>query len=278
MNQTVGFIGLGGMGRWMALNLIKAGYQVLVHDLDASAMKITVDQGAAAVGSPAELADRAGATILCLPHAGVVNSVLFDSNGLASRPRPGMIVVDCGTTNYLSTLEMADRLSTLEILFADAPVSGMEARAKEGTLTIMCGGSPALFDRITPMLKTMGNKILHMGDVGAGQLTKLVNQLLFNISCAAIAEVLPMSTKLGLAPEKVVEVVTSSTGRSFAAEFFRPADSGGRLRSGISPVPRLQGYGRRRRHFGPQRDSPPPDPRGRDHLPDGSGRRVGRRR
>ncbi|MCG7850933.1 MAG: NAD(P)-dependent oxidoreductase, partial [Methanosarcinaceae archaeon] len=109
-----------------------------------------------------------------------------------------------------------------EILFADAPVSGMEARAKEGTLTMMFGGDEAVFDQIKPVLDVMSNKVLHMGKVGSGQLTKLVNQLLFNISCAAIAEVLPMAAKLGLDPEKVTEVVTSGTGRSFAAEFFAP--------------------------------------------------------
>jgi 3-hydroxyisobutyrate dehydrogenase-like beta-hydroxyacid dehydrogenase len=98
----------------------------------------------------------------------------------------------------------------------------MEARAREGTLTIMFGGDKEVLEAVRPLLDVIGNKLLHMGGVGSGQLTKLINQLLFNISCAAIAEVLPMAVKLGLDPEKVTGVVTTGTSRSFAAEFFAP--------------------------------------------------------
>jgi 3-hydroxyisobutyrate dehydrogenase-like beta-hydroxyacid dehydrogenase len=98
----------------------------------------------------------------------------------------------------------------------------MEMRAKEGSLTIMFGGDVDVFETLRPALDAIGNKLVYMGDVGCGQLTKLINQLLFNISCAGIAEVLPMAAKLGLDPEKITQVVTTGTGRSFAAEFFIP--------------------------------------------------------
>ncbi|TRZ53841.1 NAD(P)-dependent oxidoreductase, partial [bacterium] len=108
------------------------------------------------------------------------------------------------------------------VAFLDAPVSGMEARAKDGTLTVMCGGPRETFDRVRPYLDCIGNKILYLGVSGSGQLTKLINQLLFDISAAALAEILPMAVKMGLDPESVAEVVNSGTGRSYASEFFLP--------------------------------------------------------
>ena len=106
--------------------------------------------------------------------------------------------------------------------FLDAPVSGMESRAKEGTLSIMVGGDASVLDQVMPLLRRMGNTILHMGDAGSGQLTKLVNQLLFDINMAALAEVLPLAVKMGLDPVKTGKIVNSGTGRSYASEFFIP--------------------------------------------------------
>jgi len=136
--------------------------------------------------------------------------------------QPGLILVDLSTISYIPTLEINRKLKEKGIVFADAPISGMEARAKEGTLTIMFGGDTDVLEQLRPALDAVSNKIVYMGDVGSGQLTKLINQLLFNICCAGVAEVLPMAVKLGLDPEKVTDVVTTGTGRSFAAEFFLP--------------------------------------------------------
>ncbi len=222
MDKRIGFIGLGQMGKWMAVNLVKAGFEVIVYDLNAKATQFLIDQGAKTAGSPAELAGQADWIFLSLPNTAVVEQVIFGENGLAQEAKPGAIIVDCGTTSYLPTLDLGERLKGREVIFADAPVSGMEARAKEGTLTIMFGGDEEVFHQVRPALDAMGNKILHMGGIGSGQLTKLANQLLFNISCAAIAEILPMAAKLGLDPEKVTQVVTTGTGRSFAAEYFAP--------------------------------------------------------
>ncbi len=222
MDKKVGFIGLGQMGKWMALNVLKAGFDLTVYDLSTEAVGILTDKGARPSETPSELSWQTDWIFLSLPNTAIVEEIIFGEKGLAHKAKPGSIIIDCGTTSYLPTLSFETRLKELGIVFADAPVSGMEARAKEGALTIMFGGQKNTFDQVLPVLNVMSNRILHMGGVGSGQLTKLINQLLFNISCAAIAELLPMSTKLGLDPEKVTEVITSGTGRSFAAEFFAP--------------------------------------------------------
>lgn len=220
--EKIGFIGLGQMGRWMALNILKAGFELCVYDIVPEPVQFLVEQGARSAASLPELAAWADGVFLSLPNTVIVEKVLFGEGGLVHGARLGLVVVDLGTTSYIPTLDFARRLAERGISFADAPVSGMEARAKEGTLTVMIGGEEAIVERVRPVLNAIGNQIVPMGPVGSGQLTKLVNQLLFNVSCAAIAEVLPMAAKLGLDPEKVLQVVTTGTGRSFAAEFFGP--------------------------------------------------------
>lgn len=222
MEKKIGFIGLGQMGKWMALNLHKCGFNLTVADIDPAAVACLTAAGVAAVDTPAEIAERTDWIFLSLPNADVVEQVLFGPGGLIENGRPDQIVVDLGTTAYMATLEFGRKLKDQGIFFADSPVSGMEARAREGNLTIMFGGGQTVFKQLHPVFEALGNLILYMGELGSGQLTKLINQLLFNISAAAIAEILPMAVKLGLDPEKVISVVNSGTGKSFAAEFFGP--------------------------------------------------------
>ncbi len=148
--------------------------------------------------------------------------------------KSGLIIVDSGTTAYFQTLGFAQRLRDRKIVFADAPVTGMEARAQAGNLTIMFGGDKKIFDLLRPAFGAIGEEVVHMGQVGAGQLGKLVNNLLFNVNIAALAEILPMAAKLGLPPEKVSQVITTGTGRSFAAEFFIPLILENRFDQGYS--------------------------------------------
>jgi 3-hydroxyisobutyrate dehydrogenase-like beta-hydroxyacid dehydrogenase len=157
-----------------------------------------------------------------LPSAEAVTAVLLGEAGIADRLKPGQIVVDTSTITYGATVDLANALEVRGVRFVDAPVSGMEARARDATLTIMCGGDEATFRKIEPYLGRMGDNILFMGRSGSGQLTKLINQLLFDINAAALAEILPMAVKMGLDPEKVGSVVNSGTGRSYASEFFIP--------------------------------------------------------
>lgn len=216
-----GFVGLGQMGAPMAINLAREN-DVLVHSRDISAVPEVVESGAQ---SADDLGQFSGVDVLitCLPDAKIVSSVLFDrQEGLAQHLKPGALVVDTSTIEYGATLEINSRLRAEGLRFLDAPISGMQKRAEDGTLTMMVGGDANDLAEIQGALSTMASKILHVGDVGAGQLTKLINQLLFDINAAALAETLPLAVKLGLDPEQVAEVVNSGTGRSYASEFFVP--------------------------------------------------------
>lgn len=222
MTEKIGFIGLGTMGKWMALNMMKAGFPLRVYDIDPAAIQFLAGQGAAAAKSPADVAAEVDWLFMSLPDTEVVEKAIFGENGVAQGAKPGLVLVDLSTISYIPTLEIHRKLAEKGVLFADAPVSGMGARAKEGKLTVMFGGDEGLFQTLRPAFAAIGNQIVYMGAVGSGQLTKLINQLLFNISCAGLAEVLPMAVKLGLDPEQVAQVVTTGTGRSFAADFFIP--------------------------------------------------------
>ncbi|MDA8125663.1 MAG: NAD(P)-binding domain-containing protein [Deltaproteobacteria bacterium] len=222
MTEKIGFIGLGTMGKWMALNMMKAGFPLRVYDIDPAAVQFLAGQGAAAAKSPADVAAEVDWLFMSLPDTEVVEKAIFGEKGVAQGAKPGLVLVDLSTISYIPTLEIHRKLAERGVLFADAPVSGMGARAKEGKLTVMFGGEEGLFQTLRPAFAAIGNQIVYMGAVGSGQLTKLINQLLFNISCAGLAEVLPMAVKLGLDPEKVAQVVTTGTGRSFAADFFIP--------------------------------------------------------
>ncbi len=219
--MKVGFVGLGQMGKPIAMNLLKSGAELTVCDTRTDVFAQFESRGARA---STDLAALAGADVifLSLPGAEVVEAVLLEPQGLHQHLRAGQTIVDTSTITYAATMTIARELAARGVDFLDAPVSGMEARAIDGTLTVMCGGDATVYQRVLPLLQLIGNKLLHMGGHGSGQLIKLVNQLLFDINCAAIAEILPMAVKMGLDAQKVTEVVNSGTGRSYASEFFAP--------------------------------------------------------
>jgi 3-hydroxyisobutyrate dehydrogenase-like beta-hydroxyacid dehydrogenase len=222
MKMKTGFIGLGEMGKWMAINVAKAGFPLTVYDTRPDPVKELVGQGAVAALDPAEIARKSDCIVLSLPDTEVVEPLILGKDGLIQRLAPGSIVVDTSTIDYLATLRIEKQLRDKGIAFVDAPVSGLEARAKGGTLTIMVGGTPETVEKVRPILSAMGKDIIYMGKSGNGQLTKLINQLFLNINCAATAEIMPMAVKLGLDPEAVYKVVTTGTGRNFPFEFFTP--------------------------------------------------------
>jgi 3-hydroxyisobutyrate dehydrogenase-like beta-hydroxyacid dehydrogenase len=219
--MKIAFVGLGKMGKPMAMNMLKTGADMIVSSATDESFAEFRQKGARATKDVAETAE-ADTIFLCLPNSDVVRDVLLGERGIAAKLRRGQTVVDTSTITYGTTLEIAKGLEARGVDFMDAPISGMEARAIDGTLTVMCGGSQDVFERAKPFLDSIGNKILYMGGVGSGQLTKLINQLLFDINCAALAEILPMAVKMGLDCAKVGEVVNSGTGRSYASEFFIP--------------------------------------------------------
>ena len=222
MMDRIGFIGLGQMGKHMALNFLKAGCRISVYDINPQAVEFIAQKGADTGQAPADIAAQAEVVFLSLPSTDIVEQVIFGESGLTQAVGKELLIVDLSTISYLGSVDMSRKLSDMNISFCDAPVSGMETRAKEASLTVMVGGTKKEFDRIRPLLEIIGNTVLHMGPVGSGQLTKLVNQLLFDINAAGLAEVLPMAVRFGLDPAKVCQVITTGTGRSFAAEFFTP--------------------------------------------------------
>ncbi|MDR1777572.1 MAG: NAD(P)-dependent oxidoreductase [Desulfovibrio sp.] len=218
---AIGFVGLGQMGRHMAWNLLGPDVDMTVCARHEESLAPFRKKG---VRGTTRISDLAGNDIvfLCLPGDAAVKSVMLGEGGLALCMGRGQSVVDCSTISYSLTKDVAAACRERDVAFLDAPVSGMEARAKDGTLSVMVGGKEEDIELIMPFFRRIGNKILHVGGTGCGQLTKLINQLLFDINAAALAEILPMSVKLGLDPVKTGEIVNSGTGRSHASEFFIP--------------------------------------------------------
>lgn len=222
MKPEIGFVGLGIMGKWMALNLIKAGFSLKFFARRKEVIEEVTSQGGKGLPSVKELARQSAWIIFCLPNTETVEEVLFGKDGMVEVLKPGQVVIDCGTIHPLSTRKIAQSLMEKGIPFLDAPVSGMEARAKAGTLTIMVGGEESAFQQVRPALEAMGNKIIYMGASGNGQMMKMINNVLLDIHCATLAELLALAVKMGLDPEQVVAVVRSGTGQCFAVDNFGP--------------------------------------------------------
>ena len=219
--MKIGFVGLGQMGKPMAINMVKCGDEVLVNDLNTDLFPELQAKGAKTTTNLQEIA-QCDVILLSLPDTKVVQAVLLGDKGILSSLRPGQIVADLSTINYTASIEIARALEAKGVEFMDAPVSGMEARAIDGTLTVMCGGKKEIYEKLTPYFQCIGTNIMYMGKHGCGQLTKAINNILFDINIAAFAEMLPMAVKLGLDPEAIGAVVNSSSGKSYASEFFIP--------------------------------------------------------
>lgn len=222
MNNKIGFIGLGQMGRWMAINLLKNNFELSVFDTDREAIKFVTDNGAHEAKSYADLTSDTQFLFFCLPHYLVIENVVFGDQGLIKGDIQNQTWIDLGTSNYIWTKQFSEKLGKMGVSFSDAPVTGMEKRAKDATLTIMFGGEKDILEKITPALTCIGREIVHMGEVGCGQLSKTINNVLLNVNIAALSEVLPMAVKLGLEPEKIARVINSGSGQSFASQTFLP--------------------------------------------------------
>ena len=214
MKTGVGFIGLGSMGKWMAFNLIKAGFPLKFFARKKGVIEETVRQGGEFIASPRDLVSQVAWLFLCLPDTETVEEMLFGREGIAAGMNPGKTLIDCSTIHPLTARKIHQALKERGIHFLDAPISGMEARSKAGTLTIMVGGEEPAFQQVRPALEAMGNTILYLGASGNGQIMKMINNVLFDIHCAAIAEILPLAAKMGLDPEQVVAVARKGTGRA----------------------------------------------------------------
>ena len=220
--MRIGFIGIGAMGKPMALNLLKAGHELYVFDVVAAAVADMVAQGGQACTSPKELAQKTEAVITMLPNAKIVESTLTGENGLLAGSRPGQVFIDMSSVSAGSTKLMAKLAGEKGVGYVDAPVSGGVAGATAGTLTIMVGGSADDVAKVQPILQAMGKNIHHVGEVGAGDSIKVVNNLLLGINTAAVAEALVLGVKSGLSPQVMLDIIKGSSGRSYALEAKTP--------------------------------------------------------
>jgi 2-hydroxy-3-oxopropionate reductase len=216
-STTVGFVGLGVMGRPMARNLRRAGFELIVHDRVAAAVDELVALGARDGGSPAGVA-AADIVITMLPDTPDVEDVLFGSGGLAAAMRPGSVLLDMSSISPIETRVFAQRLRERGIDMLDAPVSGGYQGAEAGTLSIMVGGDAAVLERCRPVLAAMGTTINHIGDAGAGQVCKVCNQVAVAINIQAVAESLTLAAKAGVDPAKVRQALLGGFAQSRALD------------------------------------------------------------
>jgi len=204
---AVGFIGLGVMGRPMAANLLRAGFPLVVHSRSPGPVEQLVALGAQAAASPAEVAARTEIVLTALPASADVELVVAGPQGVLDGLQPGAVVVDTSTILPATARDLAGRAAAKGGAFLDAPVSGGEMGAAEGTLSIMVGGQAAALERARPALAALGSRIVHVGDSGAGQLCKACNQLVIGGTMAALGEAFALARKAGVDPARVREAL-----------------------------------------------------------------------
>lgn len=206
--MKIGFIGLGIMGKPMAKNLVRAGYELVVADkFAAAAVEELVAMGATAAKTNAEVAEQVDILITMVPNSPHVKEALFGDCGAADALRPGSIVLDCSSINPVASREIYSDLAKKGIEMMDAPVSGGEPKAIDGTLAFMVGGKEETFQKVKPLLEKMGSSVVLCGDIGAGNVTKLCNQIAVAINIAGLAEALTLGQQCGVSPEKIFEAI-----------------------------------------------------------------------
>ena len=213
---VLGFIGLGVMGGPMCGNVArKHAAPVHAYDMSSEALEDSVKAGAIAASTIADVAAVSDIVFLSLPSGKQVKEVCLGEGGLLSAGSPGMTVVDLSTTSVAEARHVAEKLSEKGISFLDAPVARTRQAAQEGTLSIMVGASPELFAKIEPLLRYMGSDITHCGDTGCGQVVKVLNNTLVFEHTAALAEVMVIGERAGVAPETLLQAISSGSGDSF---------------------------------------------------------------
>ena len=232
--QTVGFIGLGIMGKPMAKNLLKAGYPLVVYDINEAAVKEVCECGAKAAASSAEAAKAADKYIITmLPNSPHVKEVVSGKNGIAEGCRSGQVVIDMSSISPIASRELGAELAKLGVTMIDAPVSGGQEKAEKGTLAIMAGGDASVFEDARPILEKMGATVTLVGDLGAGQITKLVNQMIVGINISAVAEGMALAKKAGVDPRRVFEAIRKGLAGSQCLEDKAPRMFEGRYNPGF---------------------------------------------
>ena len=204
---TIGFVGLGIMGRPMLRNLLKAGYTVVAYGRSKEKLDACMTDGALRGASNSDVGARASVVITMLPDGPEVEEVVLGANGILSGSKAGSLIIDMSSISPLVSQKIAAACAAKGVDFIDAPVSGGEPKAVDGTLAIMAGGSQEVFSKAEPILKCMGSSVTLIGPVGAGNTTKLANQIMVACNIAAMGEALTLATRCGLDPEVVVNAV-----------------------------------------------------------------------
>ena len=207
MSRTIGFVGLGIMGKPMSRNLIKAGHTLVVYDVVPAGVDEMVLAGAAPGQSSRDAAARSEIVITMLPDGPEVEQAVLGPEGVLEGARPGAIIVDMSSISPMVSQKVAAACAAKGVEFLDAPVSGGEPKAIDGTLAIMVGGKQEIFDQVAPVLAAMGSSVTLTGAVGAGNVTKLANQIMVACNIAAMGEALVLATRAGLDPEVVFNAV-----------------------------------------------------------------------
>jgi len=207
MAPRIGFIGLGIMGKPMARNLLRAGFPVTVHNRSRAKVEELVQDGASRATSPREAASAADVVITMLPNSPDVELVALGDGGIKDAARRGQLFIDMSTINPIVSQKISRELAPLGVAMIDAPVSGGEKGAIDGTLSIMAGGAPEDFERALPVFNALGKTITHMGPIGTGGFTKLANQIIVAVNLTAIGEALVFGAKAGVEPQKMIRAL-----------------------------------------------------------------------
>jgi 2-hydroxy-3-oxopropionate reductase len=207
MKNKIGFIGLGIMGKPMSKNLLKAGYELVVYNRSRPSMDEVVAAGAKPASSPRDVAEKTKIIITMLPNSPDVQEVVLGENGIIEGAQKGSILIDMSSISPHVTRAVASRLSEKGMSMLDAPVSGGEPGAVQGTLAVMVGGKEEDFKTCYNIMKVMGKTVTYVGDIGAGNVTKLANQIIVGLNIAAMSEAMVLATKCGVDPKKVFQAI-----------------------------------------------------------------------
>ena len=233
MKKRIGFVGLGIMGRPMARNLLKAGYPLVVFDLNKDAMEDLVKAGALTARSSKEVAERADVIITMLPDSPEVKEVILGKDGVIEGVRRDSVVIDMSSINPLVTQEIARALNGKGVKMLDAPVSGGETGAIQGTLAIMVGGEKKVFEDSLEIFRAMGKNTVHVGEIGAGGYVKLVNQIIVALNIASVGEAFCLGVKAGLDPQVIYQAIRGGLAGSQVLETKAPMIFGRNFKPGF---------------------------------------------
>ena len=219
---TIGYIGLGLMGKPMALNILKAGYRVVVHNRSRQAVNELVQQGAVEAHTPKEIAEQSEIIFTNLPDSPDVETVALGKDGIIEGASASNIFVDNSTIKPASARLIAEKFTEIGVHSLDAPVSGGDIGAINGTLTIMVGGPQETFDKVLPVFEVIGKSITHIGEAGTGQITKCANQIMVAAQMVAMGELLILAKKAGADPEKVAAAIKGGAAQCWSLDVKTP--------------------------------------------------------